>query len=422
MADALEAALTRALDRAAEAAPEPAPSLAESLLRQHSHRVENRSTNRGRLLVVAAALAVLVVLAAGIISVRAFSDDQGTKPVTHPTKPTKPAIIRTDYPDGALVSDVWPKALRRIPSALAGVPGQVASGILRLLPAGRILVQTMSGQLMSVDPTTGDRRAISPTGQQIDAIGQAVNPGGEKWIVWAVRSSTTKGREIWRAPAQGGPAVKVWSLDPKYNAVGGGNITGIRLSVLDDTVLIDPETWVNWVADFGVLRLPLDGRTAPAVIPGSHDYRLLQWPWFGSSTTMNNATIWNAETSERRTTPLKWKSLSCSASWCVGLVDGAVEVARHDGSDVRKLVGKPALAGQRIAVDRFVINLWTAGGTKIYDLEAGKYLVLPGPTGSEQWNAAAVAGENSENPFLAWPVTAKGKPDALQLMELGEMH
>ena len=107
-------------------------------------------------------------------------------------------------------------------------------------------------------------------------------------------------------------------------------------------------------------------------------------------------------------------------SWCVGLDGDAVMVARHDGSDVRRLTLKSTQSGQRIVADRFVFNVFMDGGATVYDAEAGKYLTAPAPAGSEQWDSAQLSGGVSTNPFYVWTVTAPGKPNSLRILQLGE--
>ncbi|MFG1926039.1 hypothetical protein [Cryptosporangium sp. NPDC048952] len=413
MADTVETALTRALDRAADAAPVPGPDLAASLTRRYHQRTTRRTSGQGRLMVLAAAVAVLVVLGTAITAVRAIRDDN------HPASgsaeralafltPANPVVARADYPDGATVDRVWPAAVAEVP----GTPE-----IDRFLPGGRILTSGPGSPIVSMDATTGAKRAISPAGQDYFTIGEPANAGAEKWVVWAVLVDGGKA-EIWRAPVDGGTAAKVTTLEPIKTV----HMSELRLTVVDDVVLIDPYPGVNGHGNFGVLWAPLDGSSAPAVLPGSHDYRYLQWPWFGSTDVMNNSTIWNAVTGERQTTPLDFDGMSCSKSWCVGRKGAAVMVGSHNGSDVRRLALEPLRNGYRIVADRFVIGVFADRGASIYDLVARKYLRLPSAEAIEQWSIAQVSGATSTNPFYVWTVKARGAADSLRVLEVGKMR
>ncbi|EXG81240.1 hypothetical protein [Cryptosporangium arvum] len=413
MAETVEAALARSLDRAAEAAPEPAPDLAAALTRRYHQRTSRRSSGRSRLIVVAAAFAVVVVLATAITAVRTIRDQHPPTTVADARAlaflgPAAPVVERADYPDGAAIDQVWPTAWGEV----SGTPP-----IARFLPGGRVLTAGPESPIVSLDATTGAKRAISPAGQSYFAIGEPANAGAEKWIVWAVLAAGGRA-EIWRAPVDGGAAARVTTLEPITNV----RPTELRLTVVDDVVLIDPYPGVTGRGNVGVLWVPLDGSSAPALIPGSHDYRYLQWPWFGSTAVMNNSTIWNAVTGERLTTPLNWESMSCSRSWCVGREQNVVLVGRHDGSDVRKLALAAGRSTYRIVADRFVVGTFAANGGSMYDLVARKYLTLPPAARSEQWETAQLSGATSTNPFYVWTVTAPGRPTSLRVLQVGKMR
>ncbi|GAA0274465.1 hypothetical protein [Cryptosporangium japonicum] len=425
MAETVEAALARTLDRAAEAAPVPGPDLAASLTRRHYQRANRRVDGRGRLMVVAAAFAVVAVLATGVTAVRTIRDGHPPTTGAEPgalafLTPAAPVVERADYPDGATVEDVWPSAYSKMTGSFP---------IYRFLAGGRVLVGSPSSaentddqvgrksSIVSVDTVTGATRAISPAGQSHFAVGEPANAGAEKWVVWAVSAPDGRG-EIWRAPVDGGAAARVTTLPPIKNV----HVAELRLTVVDDVVLIDPYPGVDGHRNFGVLWVPLDGSSAPAVIPGSHDYRYLQWPWFGSTAVMNNSTIWNAVTGERQTTPLSWKSMSCSRSWCVGREQDVVVVGRRDGADVREIALGPGGGGYRIVADRFVVGAFVGSGALIYDLVARKYLRLPRAGRGEQWRDAQLSAATSTDPFYLWTVTTAGRPDSLRVLRVGEMR
>jgi hypothetical protein len=421
MPDALETSLTRVLHQAAEQTPEPGPGVAAALLRAHRRRSQHQATNRGRLLAVAAAVAVLIVLAGAVVAVRGLLGGQTAPPATPPT-----AAVHTDYRNGARVADVWPDAVRRVPSVLPGDQGNPL--IQRTLPGGRLLVMVDSSpttgvvgtaSLSSWDPDSGDLRQVNPNFELVDLVAQPANASGEKWIVWAGHDVASDAVFLWVAPAAGGKWRKISQLEFATARKGQSLAKDYRLLISDDTVLVDaPPGATGSTAAKGITSISIASGRATVVTKSP--YRVLEWPWLNSA---DGKTIWNVETDEKRTArDHGWKNVVCSVSWCTGTLDGALMSSRRDGSDVRRLADR--LTGmQSIVNDRFVVIMTTRPGGRLYDLVAGKYLTSPAPTSeSVNWGDAAPEGTDGSTPWLRWTAEVKGKQDVYQLVELGEMH
>lgn len=421
MPDALETSLTRVLHEAAEQTPEPAPGLAAALLREHRRRTGHRPTNRSRLLVAAAAVAVLIVLAGAVVAVRGLRGGHTAPPATKPS-----GAVHTDYRNGARVADIWPDAVRRVPSVLPGDQGNPS--IQRTLPGGRLLVAIDSSPttgvegtaaLSSWDPATGDLRQVNPNFEIVDLVAQPVNAGGEKWIVWAGHDVASNAIFLWSAPAAGGKWRKISQVAFATSRKGRNLAADYRLLISDDTLLIDaPPGATGATATRGVTSISIASGRAKSVAKAP--YRVLEWPWL---TSADGKKIWSVETDEMRATrDHGWTEVTCSVSWCTGLRDDALMSSRRDGSDVRQLAEKRGRIGQSIVNDRFVVVTTTGPGSRLYDLVAGKYLTLPGPAGSESWGDALITPNYGSAPFLRWTVEVKGKQDIYQLVELGKMH
>ena len=372
MPDDLETSLARVLHRVGETTPEPGPGLAGALLREHRQRTEHRTSIRSRLVAAAAALAVLIVLAAGVTAIRELRGDQGTRPATRPTN-----VVHTDYRNGAPLTDVWPAAARRVPSVL---PGQSARAtIVRTLSAGRLLVMTTEDQgnanrLWIWDPAGGSLTAINPKFQHVELVAQPVNAEGEKWIVWAGHDEASGAVFLWYVPSTGGAYRKISEERFVYFpdlTKPHSLLNDYRLLIKDDMVVVDtPSYTVPAKGSRPVTALPLRGGVT-VTFAGTTGYRVLDWPWLTPVASKTNETIWNVDTGERRTAPVRgWTHVSCSLSWCSGIANGALVAARRDGSHVRQLADRSGEYGPAILLDRFVIAAPGPGGW-IYDLRAG---------------------------------------------------
>ncbi|GAA3396313.1 hypothetical protein [Cryptosporangium minutisporangium] len=409
MPDALEISLAEVLRRAADAAPEPAADAGEALLRERARRA---GIPRSRMLTLAAAITVLIVLAAVVTVLELVAGDEDMRPITPPVR-----IIHTDYEDGAPITDVWPDAVRTVPATIPinGRPNPF--NVERVLPDGQLLVTPVGEEsnishLWALNPATGKARPVSPSGEWVTVVGQQVDAGEVRWIAWISQPSGAAEPDapvyLWYAPASGGKARK--ALSTPISTSGGVDQSAVRVLIDGDTLIVTPALKKEKGQASSVVRTVRIGEDRIRTVPDAAGMTVLQWPWLSDARTPGHRTIRNAETGELRQArlPADWTDVDCSLSWCVGRQGGRIMVSPRDGSQARPLAnGKPDIGVVR---DRFLF----VSGRTVYDLQTRKTLTLPRAAGEQNkvWVSISIIGEGGGTPMFAWV-----KSDASEQME-----
>ncbi|GAA0222108.1 hypothetical protein [Cryptosporangium japonicum] len=407
MPDAVEASLAEVLRRAADDAPEPAPGAGEALLREHARRA---GLSRGRVLALAAAISVLIVLAAVVTVRELVSRGDDLRPIAPPVR-----IVHSDYEDGAPIADVWPDAVRTVPAMIPINGRSNPFNVDRVLPDGQLLVTPVGDEpgishLWVLNPATGDARPVSPAGDWVVVVGQQVDAGEARWIAWI---SQPTGAEpdtpvyLWYAPVSGGKARK--ALSAPISTSGGVDLSAVRVLIDGDTLVVTPALKKEKGQAASVVRTVRIGENRVRTVPDATGATVLQWPWLSDARTPGHRTIREVGTGQVRSArlPADWTDVDCSLSWCVGRQDGRLVVARRDGSQARTLASGAPVVG--IVRDRFLF----VSGRTVYDLRTTKTLTLPAAAGEQgpAWQSIGIVGEGGGTPMVGWM-----KPDSSEYL------
>ena len=150
--------------------------------------------------------------------------------------------------------------------------------------SGRLYIADMNGQIVRVDPSTGESEvyATIPTSTSTSftsmPTADAFGPDGSLYV------SDAGGEPfIWRVPPGGGQA-KLWFSDPRLSGTWGASVVGLTLDASGDNVYFAVG---NQEPQITIYRLPLRDPTASR-LSAFHTYRDVVLP--SCSTDPNNAT------------------------------------------------------------------------------------------------------------------------------------
>ncbi|GAA3203996.1 hypothetical protein [Nonomuraea helvata] len=285
---------------------------------------------------VAAAAGVAVLVAATTVVIQRAV----------PNKPDGP--VAADMSRPVPVSELWPRAThvlsKQLPNGLAYRPEA-------FLDEHTLLARTGKGDTVwwSYDVRTGTVKrlvAFVPPPRTDYTSPVVLSTGRLLW--YTVSSGKVKGLlDIWTAPVTGGTARKVTSI---RQSMKNGDID--LMTVVDDKVV-----WSRFT-EGGIYQAPLSGG-APAPIPGTERFHLLQWPWAGAPKSLAGEPsdpqptfrrLVNVVTGERR--DARTDDGTCSLTWCVNRA--AAQAFRRDGSGRHVLTARPVPVGPPI-LDRFLV-------------------------------------------------------------------
>jgi hypothetical protein len=394
--DGLGESLTRTLHRAAGIAPSPPPDLARVVTAQYARR-------RGSMVALAAALAVLVVLAAGVGLIRVVDHPA---PVANPNVPSGLAGLGT---------------VRTLPDRLNGV----AYDLVHRLPDGRFLVRNRdvgAQQLLVVTvPKTGalTSRVLATLGPPLPS-GRSVYrfDANDRWAAWVL-------------PDKGGPdgSFSVYSLrltdgsQPRKVLTLPARVPVLNFAVAGDRIyyqagpkLADP---LMFLPAAGGTAVEVPGTVGPSV-PFSIPKLVAPWYIWQQQFTPTPAggyapvTMVNVETGARRTVrfPATDGQRSCASVWCVSQnADGTVFVQRSDGTGRHAFPGMTTVspsAGTHdrdtddpFLRDRYLVAVRTNVTPQqlvLLDAETGK--VIPVDTQSAEGRPIEYASAGPD--YLAW--------------------
>ncbi|MFC3982726.1 hypothetical protein [Streptosporangium jomthongense] len=324
--DRNEADLIRVLADAADHAPALTRDLAGAVRVRTQAR---RRTHRARVALVCAAV---VAIATSPWAIRGVlpggSGPEGGVFAGASEAPGTVEVSRRPVPRP--VSEVWPKAVSRIPTKAAdGLTYQPAAA---LSPTTLLLIAESSferaARLDTYDTTTGRSEPLvrlpSPEGRRNYYV-QRIEVGTDTIAWWGDVQDDDTWADFWVAPRTGGTARQV------------GEVTGALAKVEGFGVTRDSLVWS--VRGGGVYRMPLEGG-APQPVPGAEGLTLISWPWASDVSLhddRNQTKLVNLSTGQTLPVnpPEGAEQFRCGPVWCSGLTKEGNIVQRVDGSDRR---------------------------------------------------------------------------------------